>query len=292
MSVSLSKDDRELYESFLDVAKDQKLCLVGGCIRDLILGVTTKDLDFMIEKELEPFLNKVIEKLRLESGVDSTASHSRFFTAKLNFKLPIAGHKTLDFSQARKEVYPTPAARPVVFTGSIEEDILRRDFTINSIAIFRDQFIDLTNGRKDIETKVIRIHHDDSFRDDPIRLIRAVRFSERLGFSLEQNTLKCFQLAVKNNFLQLVSPRRRYEELKKVLNEPKRDQTIRRLDSAGLLKVLCPAISISSPKISEELDIEGALLSLVDRESLLWGQYVDSLGLPKEDSKRLKGVNV
>lgn len=288
MSLNLPIKDSNLYQILLEHAGGRKLCIVGGYVRDILLGAPTKDLDFVIDSGLPEFLDKALVKLEIDSGTKVSVSHSRFLTAKLNFEKPFHGHSTLDFSQARKETYPGPASRPVVTEGKLEQDILRRDFTINSVAIFGDQLIDVSNGKADLRSKLIRIHHKDSFRDDPIRLSRAVRFLVRLGFSLEKNTAECFDKAATENFLSLVSVRRRFEELRKVLRESKRNDSLIRLQEAGLLKVLCPAVLSNLPALPDELSAELALKSIVEKDSETWDQYVDSLGLPKEENKRLK----
>ena len=289
MSLELPIEDRRLYQNFLAVAGQRRLCLIGGYVRDFLLGIKTKDLDFVIESGLKEFLDAAVEMLRIDFKINSKASFSRLFTAKLNFEEPYAGYSQLDFSQARKEHYPSPASRPVVSEATLDKDILRRDFTINSIAIFEDQFIDLADGKKDLESKLIRIHHNDSFRDDPIRLVRAIRFAARLDFNLEKNTNERFKEAVRGNYLALVSSRRRYDELKKILGEPNRVESLTRLEENGLLRVLCPAITQVS-SIPAEMDPDGAFLSLVQRELPVWEHYVDSLSLPKEESRRLKCI--
>lgn len=288
MSLSLPTEDKELYQNLLDVAQEQKLYIVGGYVRDCLLGEPSKDLDFMIEGNLKEFLGLVLDKLSKKFNTKISSSFSRFFTAKLNFSDPILGKQNLDFSQARKESYPTPAARPIVSEGKLQEDILRRDFTINSILVYQDQILDLSNGRKDLELKLIRIHHQASFKDDPVRLVRALRFAARFNFKLESTTNAYFEKAREENYLALVSPRRRFEELKKVLLEPKREEILGQLDRAGLLRVLCPAILDKLPSVSSGIDPESCLLQLVQRDKPIWIDYLDSLGLPKFDYQRLK----
>jgi tRNA nucleotidyltransferase (CCA-adding enzyme) len=286
LSLKLPNDDKKFYQSLLELADGKDLHIVGGYVRDLLLGTPTVDLDFMIDRNLKEFLDSVVHKIS-ESGVAVSASYSRFSTAKLSFSKPYFGHSIVDFSQARKETYPTLASRPEVTEGLVKEDILRRDFTINSIAILRDDFLDLTSGRKDLEEKLIRIHHNNSFRDDPIRLVRAVRFKNRLNFKLEENTSKHFDITVNENSLALVSPRRRFEELRKVHSEKKRSTILQELQSRGVLKALCPAVLETIPNLEDDTDFESSLLSMVRRDSPDWVSYVKSLGLPKAESKRL-----
>lgn len=289
MSLNLPLEDEALYRNLLETCGDLKLYIVGGYVRDFLIGVASKDLDFMLEGDLKEFLELASERLSKKFQTIVSSSYSRFYTAKLKFSEPILNHLTLDFSQARKESYLTPAARPIVSVGSLSDDIMRRDFTINSIAIYQHQLFDLSNGRQDLESKLIRIHHENSFRDDPIRLVRALRFAARFNFTLEPWTQACFETAQRENYLSLVSPRRRFEELKKVLLEPKREQILKRLESAGLLKVLCPAVLDRLPAISSGLDTESLLLQLVQQDKPIWSEYLESLGLPRSESQRLRG---
>jgi tRNA nucleotidyltransferase (CCA-adding enzyme) len=271
----------------LQLLEPRDLYLVGGCVRDLLLSRHTVDLDFMVTQDLKESVESIATKLGEKYKTKVLTGYSRFLTAKLTFESPFKGHSVLDFSQTRKETYPKPASTPVVLPGELSEDLRRRDFTINSIALKNDQIVDLTDGRKDLEQKLIRVHHDQSFRDDPIRMIRALRFSIRLDFDIEPQTQVLMESAKSSNYLSLVSPRRRYEELRKVLSEEKSLGILERLQHECLLKPLCPVIEEISG-FSASGSVDDKLLSLIDSSNPSWAQYIDSLGLSKEQSKKLK----
>ncbi|MFC1630994.1 hypothetical protein ACFL2I_00360, partial [Candidatus Omnitrophota bacterium] len=153
--------------------------LVGGFIRDLLLGADNLDLDIVVEGDGLRFASLLQERIVLK-----VTGHKRFGTATIT--LP-SGFK-IDLASARRESYAHPAALPSVSQSSIKEDLFRRDFTINALAmaINRDDFgrlLDLLAGQQDLIKKKIRVLHDRSFIDDPTRIIRAIRFAQRYNFS-------------------------------------------------------------------------------------------------------------
>jgi len=192
----------EIIELFRIVGKEAAdlnmvAYIVGGFVRDTILGIKPDldskfDLDFVVEngsaiKLAEQLALKYPEKFELLVG------HDRFQTATLSSPLKIV--REIDLSTARTEYYEFPAALPVVEASSLRQDIYRRDFTINSLAVCLHpdsekfgELIDLYNGYDDLQKKIIRILHPFSFIEDPTRIVRAVRFAAKLGFTLEPKT--------------------------------------------------------------------------------------------------------
>jgi tRNA nucleotidyltransferase (CCA-adding enzyme) len=189
--------------------------LVGGFVRDLILGVGNLDLDIVVEGDAIRFAEQLME----HRGIKITA-HKRFGTATLTF----ADHKKIDVASARRESYPEPAQLPEVRNGSLEDDLYRRDFTINAMAVSLNKadfgkLVDLYAGIEDIRRKKIRILHDLSFIDDPTRIMRAIRFEQRLNFRIESHTLAKLNQAVKQKMLNKVEPQRLRDDLTLILKE-------------------------------------------------------------------------
>ena len=155
--------------------------LVGGPVRDALLGTPVKDLDFVLEGEAA----EVARRLAAELG-GRVVSHARFGTASL-----LCGDVRVDLVTARKETYPHPGALPQVSAGTISDDLARRDFSVNALAIplaVNDpQVMDAHGGIADLRLGLIRTLHSESFVDDPTRVLRAVRYEQRLGFRIEEN---------------------------------------------------------------------------------------------------------
>jgi tRNA nucleotidyltransferase (CCA-adding enzyme) len=216
--------------------------LVGGFVRDLILGVKNFDLDIVVEGDGLKFSEALAEKLNAK-----LISHKRFFTATVFVK----AHLKIDVATARKEFYPQPASLPIVNKGSIRDDLYRRDFSINTlvIAINQDNFgelLDLFKGKSDIRHKRIRVLHDLSFIDDPTRIMRAVRFQVRYNFKIEPETFKRLGEAVKHKMLFAVSPQRLRDELILMLKEKEPLKNFKRLEEVARLDFINPALKLSS----------------------------------------------
>jgi tRNA nucleotidyltransferase (CCA-adding enzyme) len=163
----------------------QNLYLVGGVVRDLLLGRTNLDLDLVVEGNAIELAKQLAE---LKQGKITT--YPQFNTAKLQWD-----KWSVDLATARSETYAKPGALPTVKPSSINNDLLRRDFTINALAIHLSpsrygELIDLYGGRNDLEHKLVRILHQKSFIDDATRIWRGLRYEQRLGFQLEQETLE------------------------------------------------------------------------------------------------------
>lgn len=201
--------------------------LVGGFVRDLILGVKNLDLDIVVEGDGIIFAEDLAARLNTR-----LIRHRRFGTATV----VIGHHLKVDIATARKEIYPQPAMLPVVEPGTLKDDLKRRDFTINAMAIDISQrnfgsLVDFFNGKNDLRSKKVRILHDLSFIDDPTRILRAVRFEKRYNFRIERQTLSGLKDAVRNKMLEKVQPQRLRDELILLLKEEKPLNEIRRLSA-------------------------------------------------------------
>jgi tRNA nucleotidyltransferase (CCA-adding enzyme) len=207
--------------------------LVGGSVRDLLLGEENLDIDIVIEGDGILFARALSEQLKTK-----VRFHQRFGTAKI-----ITDGLRVDIATARTEYYESPAALPKVETSSIKKDLYRRDFTINTLAIKLNQkdfglLIDFFGGQRDIREKAIRVLHNLSFIEDPTRAFRAVRFSERFGFKLSKHTESLIKSTIKMNLFEKLSGSRLYEELFLAFNETNPVSTLKRLSSFGLQKVI------------------------------------------------------
>ena len=194
------------------LAQDLKVYLVGGFVRDMILGVKNLDLDVVVEGDGIKFAEDFI---KLQDSKITVHKHFGTATVLLHSGLKI------DFSSARKEVYPKPAHLPIVSPGSLKDDLFRRDFTINAMAInlIDGGIVDYFGGQDDLGSKKIRVLHDLSFKDDPTRILRAVRFEQRFNFIIEPKTLKLLKVAVRLKMLEKVQPHRTRDDLILMLKE-------------------------------------------------------------------------
>lgn len=214
---NLPKELRELIYLARDVASRNNMpaYLVGGFVRDLILGVKNLDLDIVVEGDGIKFAEGLSEKLG--AGL---IRHRRFGTATVILKK----YLKIDIATARREYYPHPAHLPEVTRGILKDDLMRRDFTINAMAISINRqdfgrFIDCFGGKKDLADKNIRVLHDLSFIDDPTRILRAIRFEQRYNFKIEPKTLEFLRQANRSKMLEMVSRERLRDELILILKE-------------------------------------------------------------------------
>lgn len=213
---------------------------VGGFVRDIILGVEDFDLDVVVEGDGINLTRELSHKL----NVDWTA-HKRFGTATID--IPGEVKIKLDVATARREIYDSPAALPKVSFGSIKDDLKRRDFTINAMAvdISRDSFgrlVDFFAGRKDLRDKVLRVMHNLSFIDDPTRILRAVRFEQRFDFRIEPRTLRLIKESLAQGMLERVHRHRLRDELVLILKEPDPVKCLRRIDKLRGFKFIHPGL--------------------------------------------------
>jgi tRNA nucleotidyltransferase (CCA-adding enzyme) len=234
------------------------LYVVGGFVRDLLLGQPNTDIDFVVEGDAIA----LVKRLSSELGGE-TRSHARFGTGKWllgdgvwervcreaglpapdnlgpNGDLP----RTIDLVSARTEFYAHPTALPEVERSSIKLDLHRRDFTINTLAIQLDQahlgrLLDFWGGLRDLERQAIRALHSLSFVDDPTRILRAARLEQRLGFRIGPRTEELIRLAIP--MLEKLSGDRVRHELEFIFAEPRPEDVLVRLDGMGALATLHP----------------------------------------------------
>lgn len=209
------------------------LYLVGGVVRDLLLGRATLDIDLVTECDAIGLAGEISRA----TGGKMTAHH-RFGTAKIQYP-----GLSLDLTTIRAEDYRHPGALPSVRPGTIRDDLFRRDFTVNAMAICLvpagyGELIDLHGGLDDLRNKNIRVLHDKSFRDDATRIWRALRYRQRLDFQIESGTLGLLKRDI--NMLDTVSGDRIRYELECVFGEPEPEKVIVEAARLGVLQKLHP----------------------------------------------------
>ena len=215
--------------------------LVGGLVRDLVLGRENRDLDLVVEGDGIAFARRLAAALG-----GRVREHREFLTAVV---IDAEGFH-LDVATARSEFYRAPAALPEVATSAIRQDLYRRDFTINTLAIRlgpdrRPALIDHFGGRDDLEAGVLRVLHSMSFIDDPTRVLRAVRLEQRLGFRMSPETLRLVEVALEEGVFARLSGSRLREELVLLLDDPQVALPgIERLAELGLLGELHPDLRL------------------------------------------------
>ncbi|MDD2351978.1 MAG: CBS domain-containing protein [Candidatus Caldatribacteriota bacterium] len=235
--------------------------MVGGIVRDLFLGIPSLDLDIVIEEDALKFARYFSNKLK-----GKIRSHQKFKTAVV--VLP-SGLK-IDFASARREFYEFPAALPKVEFASIKKDLYRRDFTINAMAIQlnEDKFarlLDFFGGKRDLESKKIRILYSLSFTEDPARIIRAIRFEQRYDFTIEQSTEKFLKKAIKEGLLSKIRKKRLSEEFFILLHEKKPVKVLKRMDELGVLSGIIPKFSLSDDLVKRLEEVEEILIRWHER---------------------------
>lgn len=205
--------------------------LVGGVVRDLLLEVPNLDIDLVVEGDGLKFARELAKKLGAEVEL-----HHPFLTATLILPEGLR----VDIATARTEEYVEAAALPKVQPAAIEDDLARRDFTINSLALRigergAGELLDPFDGSEDLKNGVIRVLHPKSFIDDPTRAFRAVRYQTRFGFSLERSTLKFLKNAVSSGMIERLSGERIRNELWLILAEEKAGKALQTLASLEVL---------------------------------------------------------
>src|SRR5687767_313199 len=221
----------------LDLVKEvaaEKSChpfLVGGPVRDIILGRPAVDIDLTLETGAST-LARALAK-RVEGRV-------RSFPQFLTYKVTSSGYPEIDIATARKERYRKPGALPAVTAGRLKDDLLRRDFSINAIALdlLNGAMHDPASGERDLGNRVVRVLHDRSFIDDPTRIFRATRLAARLGFTIEPHTAGLMRNAIDAGALSTISKERIWREVFLAMDEAEAPAILADLALRGALQVL------------------------------------------------------
>jgi tRNA nucleotidyltransferase (CCA-adding enzyme) len=235
----------------IDVVREvaaEKECrpfLVGGPVRDLLLGRHVVDVDLTLE-EGGSTLARALAR-RIEGRV-------RSFPQFLTYKVTGEGFPEIDIATARKERYRSPGSLPTVSAGKLKDDLLRRDFAMNAMAmdLLDGSIHDPAGGQRDIAGRVVRVLHDQSFNDDPTRIFRALRLSKRLGFAIEPHTSELMRDAITSGALGTVSKERLWRELFLAMEEREAPKILAALHKEGALIPILGA-DIAEP-VAELLD--------------------------------------
>ena len=246
LTAALTTAGREALDALTRTARARSLALyaVGGSVRDLLLERPTLDLDLTLEGDAPALARTVATGL---TDVRCTI-HPTFRTATLKG----AGIR-IDVASARAETYQRPGALPSIHQGSLRDDLFRRDFTANALALAltgdrAGDLIDPFHGAADLEAGLLRTLHEASFRDDATRILRGARYETRLGFRFEPQTLRWLRRDVR--YLETISGPRLRDELLRVLREPQPERILMRLHELGALTVLHPSLSFDKRRAS------------------------------------------
>ncbi|HEV7923153.1 MAG TPA: hypothetical protein VGR02_20415 [Thermoanaerobaculia bacterium] len=229
----LAVPQRRALDLVKEVAVD-KSCrpfLVGGPVRDLMLGRHAIDLDLTLETDSSTLARALAKRV---------GGRVRSFPQFLTYKVTADALPEIDIATARKERYRSPGALPTVTAGRLKDDLLRRDFSINAIAldVLGGELHDPSGGQADIRGRVVRVLHDRSFLDDPTRIFRAIRLATRLGFAVEAHTAELMRGAIRADNLTTISRERIWRELFLAMDEADAPQVLSALRDEGALDVL------------------------------------------------------
>jgi tRNA nucleotidyltransferase (CCA-adding enzyme) len=216
--------------------RGETVYLVGGVVRDMLLGYPNFDMDLVVEGDAVKLAQPVAEASQAKLLV-----HHRFGTAKLRYE-----NFTMDLAMARKETYARPGALPAVTAGTLKDDLIRRDFSINAMAVSLaandyGDLVDPYRGKNDLEHHLIRILHPASFSDDATRILRGVCYEQRFGFEFEAQTARLLKRDIP--MLDAISGDRIRHELEHIFEEHQPELAIKRLGDLGVLARISPSLN-------------------------------------------------
>ncbi len=221
------------------------LFLTGGAMRDMLGGFPIRDLDFTVEGNGQ----RVARAVAARTGAEIVREDDSRKCAELVFP----GGVTAEIAMARSERFARPGARPHIEAASIHEDLTRRDFTVDAIALSlnrasRGLLIDPTNGLGDLERKELRTAYNYALYDDPGRILRLIRLRVRLGFTIEEKTRMQYENVRAEELETRIPPRRLFEELRHIADDPAAAEILRALEEEKLLHLFSPALA--GPKLN------------------------------------------
>lgn len=240
MNLKNQISEYNFLELFTEVSEELNVdvYLVGGFVRDLFLNKKKNEFDFLVIGDGPNFAKKIASKF----GIEEVVIYKNFGTAHFKYL-----NYDFEFVGARKESYKRNSRNPKVETGTLDDDLNRRDFTINTLAISLNKnsfgdLIDKFNGLEDIQNKLIKTANEPekTFDDDPLRIMRAFRFASQLNFNIQEDTFKAASRMAER--LNIVSQERITDEFLKILSSPKPSIGINHLFQSGALKVILPEV--------------------------------------------------
>ncbi len=291
----IEKLTHPVFKIISEIAGNENLevYLIGGFVRDTVLNRPSKDIDIVVVGSGIELAEKVNKRIK---GTGNLSVFKNFGTAMINYK-----DWEIEFVGARKESYRRESRKPIVENGSLDDDLQRRDFTINAMAISihpdtYGKFIDPFNGMDDLEKKIIRtpLDPDITFSDDPLRMMRAIRFASQLGFVIENEAVEAIKKQVER--IRIISEERIVDELNKIILSRKPSIGLKLLESTGLLSIIFPelmklkGVEIVAGKGHKDnfyhtLKVLDNLSKHSDDLWLRWAAILHDIGKP--DTKRL-----
>jgi poly(A) polymerase len=282
--------NNKIFSIISDIVSERDLpCFViGGYVRDVLLKKESDDIDIVVLGSGIDLAKEVAERIKPGTRVNI---FKNFGTAMLRYR-----NLEIEFVGARKESYRSDSRKPVVEDGTLEDDQKRRDFTMNALAISlnRDTFgelVDPFNGLDDIEKKVIRtpLDPDITYSDDPLRMMRAIRFAAQLDFRIEEQSLK--SIARNRERISIISWERITDELNKIIAVPRPSSGFLLLDKTGLLPLVLPEVSAMKGVEEKEgkghkdnfhhsLKVLDNLAAKSDNMWLRWAALLHDIGKP------------
>ena len=269
-----------------------EIYLVGGAVRDLLLGGGHVDVDLLVEGDAI----ELASALAASEAGSRLVRHPRFGTASVSGE----GFR-LDFAMARAERYARPGVLPTVRPALVDADLARRDFAINAMALAlagraAGRLIDPQGGQRDLKARLVRVLHDRSFQDDATRMLRAARYAGRLDFKLERRT--AWLLRRDLSYLNVISGARLRQELERIAAEPEVAAVLRVAAKLGVLTAAHPALQVGPPelraaaRIGESSPRDEVLFCL-----LLWGaspreakSAIERLALTGRQAEAVRGL--
>ena len=239
--LNISEPTRDLFKRLSEISEETqyKIYLVGGYVRDLLLGKESRDIDFVIIGDAISF----VQSFKTSNRTHDLVIYPKFGTCMLQ-----VDEYKLEFVSARSEWYDENSRKPHVQIADLYSDLSRRDFTINTMALdpaadSLDQVIDPFNGKQDLQQQIIRtpMEPQQTFSDDPLRMLRAIRFAAQLSFTIEPNTLEGIKSGADR--LNMISQERITDEFNKILLTQKPSAGLKLLDTCGLLSIFLPELS-------------------------------------------------
>ena len=295
--------EQYLSRQFLEVVRDiskqatergQRVYLVGGVVRDMLLGYSGSDIDLVVEGDAIELAQEMAETSRAK-----LLTHRRFGTAKLRYN-----NFALDLATARKETYTRPGALPTVTPGTIKDDLIRRDFSINAMAISLTsndygKLVDPYSGRSDLEHRLIRVLHPNSFSDDATRMLRGVCYEQRFGFEFEAETARLLERDIP--MLDTISGDRIRHELEHIFEEKLPELVVKRLAELKILRRISPFLKgdgwiaekfekARRLKRSTQLHLLYFCLLIYSFSEAETEQFVDRLNIPAKLSRVLRNT--
>ena len=244
MHINLNQNiNLKLFKLISEVAEEncQSVFVVGGYVRDLLMSrKASTDIDFVTEQSGIELARKIAEKIHptLKISVFKTYGTAMFRYNDLE----------LEFVGARKESYSENSRKPAVENGTLEDDQKRRDFTINAMAISLNkknfgELMDPFNGREDLQNKILRtpLEPQQTYSDDPLRMMRAIRFASTLDFNIEENSLKAIQEEAER--IRIVSMERIMVEFNKIMLSTKPSKGLKLMEETALLQIILPELT-------------------------------------------------